>query len=648
MVNPVVDADDLRLKIVRDRSEVCGDLGYANFVCQWPLSYYTERVKQIGFTNLGDVLDVGCGFGQWSAALASLNSSVTGVEIHEKRLATAGALAKSLGLENARFATSPATAMPFEDASFDAIFCYGVLMFVDRHVALKEFHRLLKPGGKLYVCCNARGWWLKLAADNFRSNPAMRRTALRSFFNGKRGAIPNAIDIADVSKLLSAPDWCDVLAAAEGEIGRLPGGPEPVYKPKYLIYDCVIEFVATKQKSADVQVTNAKPAPATETRIETIVRNTLKATTYSYRAMLAQYPVPRPANDPTYHSNLVAVDMALEASRGTSKTDLLRRIFELVTEGAESAESQVIRCITFAQSRFYHHFAAQPITRDRQSVHDPIAICLLGAARCGNVARFLIDIFLVNGFKARLVGGACHSAAEVWLGDRWVMADASLYPSGIIPRNKAGKLMSLSDAIADLTLMDGPPSYINYESGHIDDFQAAYPEAYEPIVHWLREPILPSVGYFGAAFAGARVPGRVQTWAKTGSASDWEVDPEYGWHSLQETESIQGPVIETIQRPQQVRKLWRDGGQFVWNASAATNGGRTAYRIEISETPRGWSYASIPAGLEFKPVGEMFETADNRLEVPPRFNDKTAYVTVRCHTEHTRHAFALPSDEFLV
>jgi ubiquinone/menaquinone biosynthesis C-methylase UbiE len=42
-------------------------------------------------------------------------------------------------------------AMPFPDGSFDVVLAMGVLEYTDLPVALKEIHRVLRPGGRLLV-----------------------------------------------------------------------------------------------------------------------------------------------------------------------------------------------------------------------------------------------------------------------------------------------------------------------------------------------------------------------------------------------------------------------------------------------------------------------------------------------------------------
>ena len=45
-----------------------------------------------------------------------------------------------------------AQALPFEDRSFDAVtIAFGIRNVADRHAALSEFRRVLKPGGRLGV-----------------------------------------------------------------------------------------------------------------------------------------------------------------------------------------------------------------------------------------------------------------------------------------------------------------------------------------------------------------------------------------------------------------------------------------------------------------------------------------------------------------
>ena len=47
---------------------------------------YEDRLRAIGFVGKTQVLDAGCGFGQWSLAMAGLNHRVWAVDIDCRRL----------------------------------------------------------------------------------------------------------------------------------------------------------------------------------------------------------------------------------------------------------------------------------------------------------------------------------------------------------------------------------------------------------------------------------------------------------------------------------------------------------------------------------------------------------------------------------
>jgi ubiquinone/menaquinone biosynthesis C-methylase UbiE len=97
------------------------------------------------------LLDVGCGPGTITAGLAALVSpgEVTGIDhdaAHVKE-ATAPALRRALG--NVRFLSGDALALPFPEATFDAVFENDLLTHLAGNAvrAAAEVWRVLKPGG---------------------------------------------------------------------------------------------------------------------------------------------------------------------------------------------------------------------------------------------------------------------------------------------------------------------------------------------------------------------------------------------------------------------------------------------------------------------------------------------------------------------
>lgn len=95
----------------------------------------------------GNVLDVACGTGDMVVELLKHGCTVTGIDLSDEMLAIARQKATS-----AIFQLGNAEALPFPDASFDAVTCaFGVRNFVHLEQGLNEMLRVLKPGGQLVV-----------------------------------------------------------------------------------------------------------------------------------------------------------------------------------------------------------------------------------------------------------------------------------------------------------------------------------------------------------------------------------------------------------------------------------------------------------------------------------------------------------------
>jgi SAM-dependent methyltransferase len=115
------------------------------------------------------VLDVACGAGVLSIAVASAVGSagrVLGVDLAESMVQAARLRAQSLGLAHAAFERMDAEQLTLPDASFDIALCALGLMYVpDAEVALRELHRVLRPGGRAVLAVwgeRARCGWAPL------------------------------------------------------------------------------------------------------------------------------------------------------------------------------------------------------------------------------------------------------------------------------------------------------------------------------------------------------------------------------------------------------------------------------------------------------------------------------------------------------
>ena len=96
----------------------------------------------------GRVIDLGCGGGHVSYAVAPHVGEVVAYDLSAEMVAAVAAEAARRGLGNVSTAQGPAEALPFPDASFDAVFCrYTAHHWPDVRRGLREARRVLKPGG---------------------------------------------------------------------------------------------------------------------------------------------------------------------------------------------------------------------------------------------------------------------------------------------------------------------------------------------------------------------------------------------------------------------------------------------------------------------------------------------------------------------
>jgi ubiquinone/menaquinone biosynthesis C-methylase UbiE len=150
--------------------------------------------RRLGFllahVTRGDaVLDLGCGEGAFTAALAEAGARPVGVDVAEAALGRARGLHPDLDFRRA----GPGEPLPLDDGAVDVAWASEVLAFVpDTARVLSEVRRVLRPEGALLVTTpnHSRGRALVrgLAADLDPLGPALRfysrgslRTVLEAF-----------------------------------------------------------------------------------------------------------------------------------------------------------------------------------------------------------------------------------------------------------------------------------------------------------------------------------------------------------------------------------------------------------------------------------------------------------------------------------
>ena len=103
-----------------------------------------------------NILDVACGTGDSTIAAAKAaaeGSKVIGVDISEGMMALVEGKAVEAGVAD-RITTEVGDGenLRFEDGNFDRVTCaFGIRNFENKEKGLSEFHRVLKPGGKVVI-----------------------------------------------------------------------------------------------------------------------------------------------------------------------------------------------------------------------------------------------------------------------------------------------------------------------------------------------------------------------------------------------------------------------------------------------------------------------------------------------------------------
>ena len=115
------------------------------------------------------VLDAGCGPGTYHAELAARRVHVVGIDLFDGMVRDAcdRALRREYNVDIVR---GTVERLPFADAAFDQVMCNHMLYHVpDQLAALREFRRVVRPGGRVVLATNA--------ADNMAVLDAMHRQA---------------------------------------------------------------------------------------------------------------------------------------------------------------------------------------------------------------------------------------------------------------------------------------------------------------------------------------------------------------------------------------------------------------------------------------------------------------------------------------
>jgi ubiquinone/menaquinone biosynthesis C-methylase UbiE len=135
------------------------------------------------------VLDLACGTGISTRQLAAGGIEVVGCDVDPHMVRYAAGRA---GVGN-RFVIEKAEAIPFKDASFDAVACFRAYHWFDPARAVPEMMRVLRPDGRIAIANmtgatastkTSAGWWRSLSTARC---PITARHTIPSAICGRTG-----------------------------------------------------------------------------------------------------------------------------------------------------------------------------------------------------------------------------------------------------------------------------------------------------------------------------------------------------------------------------------------------------------------------------------------------------------------------------
>lgn len=110
-----------------------------------------QVINRLGVTAGQRVLDAGCGIGEPAIRVAQqAGANIVGVTVSNEQVRRATELAEKSGVsDKVSFQFADAMNLPFDDNSFDAAYALESIIHMDRVTALREFRRVVRPGGNI-------------------------------------------------------------------------------------------------------------------------------------------------------------------------------------------------------------------------------------------------------------------------------------------------------------------------------------------------------------------------------------------------------------------------------------------------------------------------------------------------------------------
>lgn len=142
--------------------------------------------KMLNLPPGSTVLDAGSGYGPVARTLAKeFDYRVSGIDLIPMRLQKAVQLNQEEGISTVNFFNADYHSLPFADNSFDGVYTMETLVHAEAfEVVLAEFHRVLKPGGKIVL--------FEYSIPDINSDPGiLQKMATRVIKNTGMASLPH-------------------------------------------------------------------------------------------------------------------------------------------------------------------------------------------------------------------------------------------------------------------------------------------------------------------------------------------------------------------------------------------------------------------------------------------------------------------------
>jgi SAM-dependent methyltransferase len=208
---------------------------YEQWTGRWSRLFVPSVISAAGVSEGFRVLDVSTGTGEAARAalpIAGSSGTVVGADISVAMLEAARVRLQAPGFWPV---AADGQAMPFADASFDAVICHlGLQFFSQPALGLSEFRRVLRRGRKLALCvisiADRAPMWGVLADTIGRLRPGLWKTLHLSFALGDSDRLESLLVQAGFSDVGIAREtredtfasFDDYWAPVEAGVGSIP------------------------------------------------------------------------------------------------------------------------------------------------------------------------------------------------------------------------------------------------------------------------------------------------------------------------------------------------------------------------------------------------------------------------------------------